>query len=124
MLPAYNEEHRIARTLDEVVAYSRDSSHEIEVVVVDDGSTDAGPEVAESYSDALPGLRLIRHDTNRGKGRAVATGMLAARGSYKAFFDADGATPIAELDKLLQVAIDHPRTVPISPHPSCPPLPI
>ena len=113
MLPAYNEENRIGRTLDEAVSYTRESDHEVEVIVVDDGSTDAVFEVARSYSDQLPSLKVVRHDTNRGKGRAVATGMLAARGSYKAFFDADGATPIAEVDKLLRAAIENPRTVPI-----------
>ncbi len=113
VLPAYNEEHRIGGTLDQVVEYRRASAHEVEVIVVDDGSSDASAVVAESYAGALPALRVLRHDVNRGKGRAVATGMLAATGVYRAFFDADGATPIVEVDKLLTAALGNPRAVPI-----------
>ncbi len=113
VLPAYNEEHRIGATLDQVVEYRRSSPHEVEIIVVDDGSVDDCAAVAESYAAELPALQVLRHQTNRGKGRAVATGMLAATGVYRAFFDADGATPIAEVDKLLSAALANPRAVPI-----------
>jgi glycosyltransferase involved in cell wall biosynthesis len=113
VLPAYNEELRIGRTLDEVAKYSRSSAHDVEVIVVDDGSSDALADVAREYSDKIAGLQVIQHETNRGKGRAVATGMLAATGIYRAFLDADGATPVGEIDKLLEIAEKHPLVIPI-----------
>lgn len=113
VLPAFNEEHRIGTPLEQLIDYRADCEHELDVILVDDGSTDATAAVAQSYVDALPELRIVRLDTNRGKGRAVATGMLAARGQYRAFFDADGATPIAEVDKLLACIQENPRSVAI-----------
>jgi glycosyltransferase involved in cell wall biosynthesis len=113
VLPAYNEELRIGRALDEVAEYCRSSDHDVEVIVVDDGSSDALADVAREYSDEIAGLQVIQHETNRGKGRAVATGMLAATGVYRAFLDADGATPVGEIDKLLEIAAKHPLVIPI-----------
>jgi dolichyl-phosphate beta-glucosyltransferase len=113
VLPAFNEEHRIGRTLDEIADYQATARHDVEVIVVDDGSWDRVGEVARSHSDRIDGLKVLRHPRNRGKGRAVATGMLAGSGTYRAFLDADGATPVAEIDKLLSVARAHPNVVPI-----------
>lgn len=113
VLPAFNEEHRIGAMLEQLIAYRSNCGHDLEVLLVDDGSTDATVGVARSYGGDLPGLELISLERNQGKGRAVATGMLAARGEYRAFFDADGATPIAELDKLLASARAIPRSVAI-----------
>lgn len=72
-----------------------------EVIVVDDGSEDGTPSVVESFQKSHPNLRLIRND-HRGKGYAVRTGVLAAQGRYIVFSDADLATPIEELPKLLE----------------------
>ena len=70
-----------------------------EVIVVDDGSTDRTVEIVEDLLSDHPDLRLIRND-HRGKAYAVRTGVLAARGHYILFCDADLATPIEEWDKL------------------------
>ena len=113
VLPAFNEEHRIGVVLDQLIEYAAGCAHDLEVILVDDGSTDATVATAETYGDELPELRVVPLSENRGKGRAVATGMLEARGSYRAFFDADGATPIGEVEKLLAVAEATPRTVAI-----------
>lgn len=113
VLPAYNEEHRIGRTLDEVARFRDSFADDLEVLVVDDGSTDAVAAVARSYVDLVPELRVISHRTNRGKGRAVATGMLAATGDFRVFIDADGATPVAEITKLLAVALERRDVIPI-----------
>jgi dolichyl-phosphate beta-glucosyltransferase len=113
VLPAFNEENRIGATLDALAAYRDGVPHHLEPVVVDDGSTDATYAVAESYREKMPDLVLIRHDANRGKGRAVANGMLTGTGEYRAFFDADGATPFSALEPLLEACLGAPKAVAI-----------
>ena len=98
IVPCYNEALRLGSTLDEIEAYVRSYPHDVEVIVVDDGSGDDTAAVAESAS--CPRLTVIRNPVNRGKGHAVRTGMLAADGQLRLFTDADGSTPIIECDKL------------------------
>lgn len=105
VVPAYNEEKRIAASLAVIGDYLSGQDFSSEVIVVDDGSGPAGQEANERALAALPeGIqrRLIRHDRNRGKGAAVRTGCLAAAGEYVAFIDADLATPPQELARLLR----------------------
>lgn len=97
IIPAYNEAQRLPGTLRTIKQFIRRRSGTVEVIVVDDGSADATAECARD----LPGLRLIRHPHNLGKGAAVRTGMLAAQGEWRYLCDADLSTPITELDKLL-----------------------
>jgi dolichyl-phosphate beta-glucosyltransferase len=99
VIPAYNEAHRIAATLAAVCAYLARQSYASEIIVVDDGSTDGTHAVVSALG--LPGVRCVRQPANRGKGAAVRRGMLdEATGAYRVFFDADGSTPIEELDKV------------------------
>jgi dolichyl-phosphate beta-glucosyltransferase len=101
VLPAYNERHRIGRFLESVRLYLKEHYPDRhEVIVVDDGSTDGMAEVVEGMAASWPALRLLRHDTNRGKGAAVRTGVLAARGIRILFADADGAAPIDQEARL------------------------
>jgi len=97
VLPAYNEAHRLPPYLATVRAYL-DSRYGqgYEVIVVDDGSSDGHAEYIECLAADWPQLRCIRHAYNQGKGAAVRTGVLAARGASILFADADGATPIGE----------------------------
>ncbi len=97
VIPAYNEERRIGDTLVKAEAYLATCGYGAEIVVVDDGSSDA---TAELIRCSFPGARLLSYGKNRGKGHAVKTGMLAARGDFRVFYDADGSTPIEELGKL------------------------
>ncbi len=71
-----------------------------EIIVVDDGSEDRTAAIVEDFQSRAPNLRLIRNN-HRGKGYAVRTGVLASRGQYIVFSDADLATPIEELPRLL-----------------------
>lgn len=100
VIPAYNEAGRLPRHLDEVVAFFEGRGDPYEVLVVDDGSTDATAAVVEATARSYRTVRLIRSERNQGKGAAVQRGMLAARGGLRLFTDADGATPIAEIKRL------------------------
>jgi glycosyltransferase involved in cell wall biosynthesis len=104
IIPAYNEEKRLARTLARIRDYFAAQgikSCETEILVVDDGSTDATASVVRQWMNELPGLRLISNDGNRGKGHSVRHGMLEARGRIALFTDADLSSPIEESSKLL-----------------------
>jgi len=112
VIPAYNEAKRLPRTLERIHAYLCDSvkgwqvgMEAIEVIVVDDGSTDGTSELARTFSDRLPNLQVLRHSPNRGKGYSVKQGMLAAKGKFRLFSDADLSTPIDELDKMLPLLL-------------------
>lgn len=100
VLPAYNEARRLPRYLDEVVGFFEGRGEPWEAIVVDDGSTDATAGVVAERAGQTPAVRLLRFGANRGKGAAVRAGMLAARGAWRLFADADGATPIGELKRL------------------------
>ncbi len=100
VIPAYNEEHRLPESLDKIVAFLQTRDYSAEVIVVDDGSTDNTVDVVRGFIARYPLVSIIKND-HRGKGYAVRTGMLAARGSYVLFSDADLATPIEEVDRLL-----------------------
>ena len=98
VIPAYDEEARLGPSLRRVVDYLAGRSLASEVLVVDDGSSDATAEVARGF--AAEGVRLLRLPENRGKGAAVRTGVLASQGERVLVSDADLSTPIEELDKL------------------------
>ncbi len=106
IIPAYNEAARIGKTLRQVVAYLEDQPGGGEVVVVDDGSKDDTARVSEAVFAELGArrveTRVIRVEPNRGKGHAVRTGLLAARNTVAAFFDADLSMPITETPKLVE----------------------
>lgn len=87
-------------SLDKIMAFLQTRDYPAEVILVDDGSTDNTVGVVEGFIARCPLVSIIKND-HRGKGYAVRTGMLAARGSYVLFSDADLATPIEEVDRLL-----------------------
>lgn len=100
VIPAYNEARRLSRGLERVREYLQAQRLDAEVIVVDDGSTDATAQLAEQFRAALPSLRVLRNDTNRGKGYSVRRGMLEARGRLALFTDTDLSAPIEEAAKL------------------------
>jgi dolichyl-phosphate beta-glucosyltransferase len=100
IIPAYNEEARLPLFLGSIAAYFEPQDISYEIIIVDDGSTDSTAGVVERLAADNPSIKLIRLAANRGKGCAVRTGMLQARGKLLLFTDADGATPIAEFQRL------------------------
>jgi dolichyl-phosphate beta-glucosyltransferase len=100
IIPAYNEESRIAPTVRDIVRYCRSGQRAFEVILVDDGSRDGTTAVARVLSQEFPELRVIRLAANHGKGYAVRSGVVNAVGRLVLFADADGATPIEEIERL------------------------
>jgi dolichyl-phosphate beta-glucosyltransferase len=101
VIPAYNEEQRLQNSLEQVVAYLDRQSFSSEVLVVDDGSTDATSAIARSYAGEHATVRILRYTPNFGKGHAVRVGMREADGQLMLLCDADLSTPIQDLEKLL-----------------------
>jgi len=101
IIPAFNEEQRLPKALDRIVAYLNERPLRSEIIVVDDGSTDGTAALVESYVNKYPGLRLVSNGRNRGKGFSVRHGVLEAHGKIVLFTDADLSTPVAEADKLI-----------------------
>src|SRR5215831_11969238 len=103
VIPSFNEENRLPRTLERIREYfaTRPGGLDgIEVLVVDDGSTDGTARIAQEWSRRLPGWRLVSNAENRGKGYSVRHGMLEATGRIALFTDADLSSPIEECEKL------------------------
>ena len=106
IIPAFNEEQRLPKTLETIRAYLKSRSLRAEVLVVDDGSIDTTAKVVELSRTCFPELQLISNERNRGKGFSVRRGMLEARGEIALFTDADLSAPIEEADKLIAVLRD------------------
>jgi dolichyl-phosphate beta-glucosyltransferase len=98
VIPAYDEENRIGASLDRVLAWSGGRAAPVEIIVVDDGSSDGTARLVESYS--ARGVKLVRLAANRGKGAALRAGTAASTGEQVLISDADFSTPIAEVDRL------------------------
>lgn len=101
VIPAFNESERIGGTLDSFTAYLAQQDYAYEIIVVDDGSSDdtSGTVTHGITAQTWPHVNVIQLPANRGKGRAVAVGLVEARGAYRFFADADASTPIEEIEK-------------------------
>jgi len=100
IVPAHNEERRLALTLDRLTAWARARQSLVEIVVVDSASTDATAAVAGRYAGRYPLLRIV--GAPFGKGNAIKAGVAAASSDLLYMCDADLSTPIEEADALLQ----------------------
>ncbi|MEE9465738.1 MAG: glycosyltransferase family 2 protein, partial [Candidatus Neomarinimicrobiota bacterium] len=106
VIPAYNEEGCIAQIIDRVLAIpgklAASGVDELELIVVDDGSSDRTAEIAAGYADVL----LIRQPVNKGYGAALKTGFSQAKGNLLGFLDADGTYPPEHFPSLCRVAVE------------------
>jgi dolichyl-phosphate beta-glucosyltransferase len=104
VIPAYNEAGRIGGTLHATLEYLGGVSPESELIVVNDGSTDATSEIVRAAFSKAGSIktRLIEHHPNRGKGAAVRAGLLAATNPIGLFSDADLSTPIEDAPRLIE----------------------
>ena len=107
IIPAYNEQSRIADSLYKVKDYLAAQSYQSEIIVVDDGSRDLTTEVVKfidiygKETKEQDEGQLMENIKNVGKGFSIARGMIKASGDIVLFSDADLSTPIEEVEKLL-----------------------
>lgn len=101
VIPAYNEEERIGRALTETLRAIAANRWNAEILIVDDGSTDATAAVVRSLAAEHPQIRLLPNGANHGKGYSVRNGMLNASGDIILFTDADLSAPINEATRLI-----------------------
>ena len=111
IFPAYNEAERLPSTLETYLAHLPRSPDEVEVLVVDDGSTDATLKTAQAAAHADPRVRVIHTSPNHGKGFAVRTGMLAAEGALLVFTDADGSYGPGQLERVVDALAEAPVAI-------------
>ncbi|MCH8048620.1 glycosyltransferase family 2 protein [Patescibacteria group bacterium] len=100
IIPAYNEENRLPKTLKLVNEYLQKQDYEYEILVVSDGSKDKTAEVIQDLESHIKGLRLMDNKQNHGKGYVVRQGMLEAKGDFRLFMDADNSTSIDHVEKM------------------------
>src|SRR5205807_7452955 len=106
-VPCFNEAARIGGTVRSTLDYLSSESPDAELIVVNDGSTDATPAIVrEALTGAKIQTRLLENFPNRGKGAAVRTGLLAATKPIGLFFDADLSTPLSEIPKVIEPIAD------------------
>lgn len=98
IIPAYNEEKRIEKTLLSVNEHLSRQPYDYEIAVVNDGSKDKTVEIVNDLAGKLRGLKLIDNKENHGKGWVVRQGMFSAQGDYRLFMDADNSTTIDQVE--------------------------
>ena len=103
VIPAYNEEKRIQKTLEEVDKYLRRQKYSYEIIVVSDGSKDKTGEVVLELTSKIKNLKLVDNKVNHGKGFVVRQGLSQAKGKYRLFTDADNSTSIDQTEKMWPV---------------------
>ena len=111
ILPCFNEAERLPRTLATFLAELPPRPGEVEVLVVDDGSTDETFAVASAVAAKDARVRVIRTRPNRGKGFGVRTGVLAAQGELVVFTDADGSYGPRDVERVLAALTDAPVAI-------------
>jgi glycosyltransferase involved in cell wall biosynthesis len=105
VIPAYNEADRLPETLRQVAEHARSQPRPLEVLVVDNASSDGTAALVRAAAAEMPFLRLL-HEPRRGKGAAVRTGALAAAGEHVFFADADLSMPLAEVTNFLPPVLE------------------
>ena len=109
IIPAFNEAHRLPGSLRELLAFCRRLNFDYEVLVVVEKSSDNTLELARQAIEGQENFRVIANEVHRGKGYAARCGMLAARGSFRFFMDADLSTPLEEVHSFLEYFAAHPE---------------
>jgi dolichyl-phosphate beta-glucosyltransferase len=101
IVPAYNEEKRLLRTVKAISDYLSRQKYDWEIIVVSDGSQDKTVEIACSLKPEINNLRIIDNKDNHGKGYVVRQGFLEGTGDYRLFTDADNSTDIKYFERMI-----------------------
>ena len=107
VLPCFNEESNVARAVTEARVAAASAAAAYEIIVVDDGSTDATAGVARRLSAADPCVRLLVHEHNRGYGAALRTGIAGAQMPWVLLTDADLQFDLMQLAEVTPLTSDH-----------------
>ena len=115
VIPAFNEEQRLEKSLKALHGYFHDQGLPVELILVEDGSTDATAAIARQTAAHIPEMQflLLQNSRNLGKGLSVRRGMLKAQGEYTLLTDADLSTPIEEFQKLFHALNTEPAHIAI-----------
>ena len=105
IVPAYNEERRLPESLAQIDTFVSAQPYEVELIVVNNNSSDATPQIAEAFAAAHPYARVFS-EPRQGKGAAVKRGMMAGEGDYLIICDADFSMPVVEIKKFIPPALD------------------
>ena len=100
IVPAHNEESRLADTLMQLHDFCGSQSFSTEIIIAENASVDNTLGIANDFASRYPGI-IVLHDDRPGKGLAVQTGMLAAQGEYRFICDADLSMPVQEIIRFL-----------------------
>src|SRR5438093_8426368 len=106
VLPCHNEEDNVTAAVSAARSAGRRFAHRVEIVVVDDGSRDGTATTATTLERALPELRVVTHERNRGYGAAVRSGIAAARMPWILLTDGDLQFDLMELEAFAPHAAD------------------
>lgn len=109
VIPAYEEERRLPPTLEQLVRWRKRCTFPVEILIVVEPGKDRTREIASAAAAREPNLRMLTHEQQRGKGRAVRTGMLAAQGALVFYMDADLSVPLREVDAFVEYFRAHPE---------------
>ena len=100
VFPAHNEELRLPETLKQTRAFINSLEYSVEIIIVENASSDRTLEIARSFADTNPNVIVI-HEDRPGKGLAVQIGMLASKGQYRFICDVDLSMPIEQITRFL-----------------------
>lgn len=112
VIPIYNEQNRIEKTLNKIINYFLNKNLNIELILVNDGSNDNTKKILVAYKKRLQdsnkrfNLLILNNSKNMGKGFAVRRGVLSSKGKYVLFTDADLSTPIKEIEQFFKFLAD------------------
>ncbi len=101
IIPSYNEENRIGKTLESIAEFLARQNYKAEVLVVCDGATDKTAEISRSFFGKISNLRIIENKENHGKGYVTRQGMCEAKGERRVFMDSDNSTSLDQIDRFL-----------------------
>lgn len=97
IVPAFNEEKNIRKTIEDIKSSVKNTGNKIEILVVDDGSTDNTPRILSS----IPGIKVLRHDSNKGYGASLKTAIKKSGSERIIIIDADGTYPASSIRELI-----------------------